>query len=125
MKITIFSILSTLSFAAAFSPSHQTLQRTSSTSLFMSGDIMTGSVKWFDTAKGFGFIVPDDGSSDVFVHQTAIKIEGFRSLAEGENVEFKVEVDSNGRSKAVDVTGPDGSDVKGAPYNPNTGFEEW
>jgi cold shock CspA family protein len=79
----------------------------------------------FDTAKGFGFIVPDDGSNEVFVHQTAIKIEGFRSLAEGENVEFRVEVDSNGRSKAVDVTGPDGGDVKGAPYNPNKGFEEW
>lgn len=79
----------------------------------------------FDTAKGFGFIVPDDGSNDVFVHQTAIKIEGFRSLAEGENVEFRVEVDKNGRTKAVDVTGPDGSDVKGAPYNPNKGFEEW
>ena len=79
----------------------------------------------FDTAKGFGFIVPDDGSSDIFVHQTAIKLEGFRSLAEGENVEFRVEVDGNGRSKAVDVTGPDGSDVQGAPYNPNKGFEEW
>lgn len=79
----------------------------------------------FDTAKGFGFIVPDDGSNDVFVHQTAIKVEGFRSLAEGESVEFKIEQDANGKIKAVDVTGPDGSDVQGAPYNPNKGYDEW
>ncbi|KAL7478962.1 hypothetical protein ACHAW6_004714 [Cyclotella cf. meneghiniana] len=125
MKKTSLSILSIFASATGFSHCHQLAQRTSSTSLYMSGDIMTGSVKWFDTAKGFGFIVPDDGSNDVFVHQTAIKIEGFRSLAEGENVEFRVEVDKNGRTKAVDVTGPDGSDVKGAPYNPNKGFEEW
>ena len=80
--------------------------------------VTTGVCKWFDTTKGFGFIVPDDGSSDVFVHQTDIQAEGFRSLADGESVEFEVVEDSNGRRKATSVTGPGGSDVQGAPFKP-------
>lgn len=91
----------------------------------MSDELKSGSVKWFDTVKGYGFIVPDDESGDVFVHQTAINVEGFRSLAENERVEFRVEEDNNGKKKAMDVTGPDGADVKGAPYNPNSDFEDW
>ena len=52
---------------------------------------MHGTVKWFNDAKGFGFITPDDGGKDVFVHHTAISSDGFRSLAEGEKVEFETE----------------------------------
>ena len=51
----------------------------------------TGTVKWFNESKGFGFISPADGSADVFVHFSAIQADGFRSLAEGQAVSFKVE----------------------------------
>jgi cold shock protein len=47
-----------------------------------------GTVKWFNAEKGYGFIAPDDGSADVFVHHTAIKAEGYRTLAENQRVEF-------------------------------------
>jgi CspA family cold shock protein len=50
----------------------------------------TGTVKWFNDTKGFGFITPEDGSKDCFVHHSAIKSNGFRTLAEGERVEFDV-----------------------------------
>ena len=48
----------------------------------------SGTVKWFNDSKGFGFITPEDGSRDCFVHHSAIQTDGFRSLAEGEKVEF-------------------------------------
>ena len=51
----------------------------------------TGTVKWFNESKGFGFITNDDGSKDVFVHFSAIASEGFRTLAEGQQVTFDVE----------------------------------
>ena len=51
---------------------------------------VTGTVKWFNDAKGYGFITPENGSKDCFVHHTAIKADGFRSLAEGERVEFEI-----------------------------------
>lgn len=74
-----------------------------------------GSVKWFNATKGFGFITPEGGGEDLFVHQTNISTEGFRSLREGEAVEFEIEAGPDGRSKAVNVTGPEGNAPEGAP----------
>lgn len=53
--------------------------------------MMTGTVKWFNESKGFGFITPSDGSKDVFVHFSAINASGFRALTEGQSVSFVVE----------------------------------
>lgn len=50
----------------------------------------TGTVKWFNDEKGYGFITPEDGSKDCFVHHSAIQGQGFKSLAEGERVEFEI-----------------------------------
>jgi cold shock protein len=52
--------------------------------------MVQGTVKWFNADKGFGFIAPDDGTADVFVHFSAIEADGYRSLDEGQKVEFNV-----------------------------------
>ncbi len=65
-----------------------------------------GTVKWFNEAKGFGFIADDDGGDDVFVHFSAINGNGFKNLQEGQKVTFETEPDpkSSGKLRAVDVT---------------------
>ena len=62
----------------------------------------TGTVKWFSDEKGYGFITPDDGSKDLFVHHTGIVGEGFRTLAEGSKVEFEA-VEGQKGPQATDV----------------------
>ena len=57
-----------------------------------------GIVKWFNESKGFGFITPADGSKDIFVHHSAIKTDGFKTLAEGQRVEFEVRQGAKGPS---------------------------
>lgn len=123
------------------------------------GDSRTGTCKWFDVAKGFGFITIDGEETDIFVHQTEIYAPGFRSLAENEKLEFKISSDdrtgarlrslessapahvffaatrphvscpcwSAGKLRAVEVTGPDGAYVQGAPreYDNQYGDDEY
>ncbi len=60
---------------------------------------ITGTVKFFNATKGFGFITPEDGSKDVFVHVTAVERSGLRGLNEGDRVTFMVEDDRKGRGK--------------------------
>ena len=62
----------------------------------------TGTVKWFNADKGFGFITPDEGSKDLFVHQTDIDRQGYRALDEGQKVEYESEEGTKG-PKAVQV----------------------
>jgi CspA family cold shock protein len=58
--------------------------------------MVTGTVKWFNESKGFGFITPTDGSADVFVHFSKIESDGFKTLAEGQTVDFDVEMGNKG-----------------------------
>jgi CspA family cold shock protein len=62
-----------------------------------------GTVKWFDRTKGYGFIAPDEGGSDLFVHQSQIQMPGYRTLEEGQQVEYEIGTGPSGRPQAVNV----------------------
>src|SRR6266567_2236146 len=66
-------------------------------------DMATGTVKWFNDDKGFGFVTPDEGGKDLFVHHSGINASGFKSLAEGAKVSYDAEAGDKG-PKAVNVT---------------------
>ncbi|MGC6511220.1 MAG: cold-shock protein [Parvibaculales bacterium] len=64
----------------------------------------TGVVKWFNTARGYGFITPDDGSADTFVHITSVKDSGLKMLVENQRVSFELKEGRDGRDIASDIT---------------------
>jgi CspA family cold shock protein len=66
-----------------------------------------GTVKWFNPTKGYGFIAPDTGGKDVFVHISAVQKAGLRSLNEGQKIGFEVEQQQNGRAAAVNLSQSD------------------
>jgi CspA family cold shock protein len=66
-----------------------------------------GIVKWFNPTKGYGFIAPDTGGKDVFVHISAVQKAGLRSLNEGQKVGFEIETQQNGRNAAVELSTAD------------------
>lgn len=65
-------------------------------------DMATGTVKWFNTTKGFGFIVPQDGGKDVFVHITAVQAAGLRGLNEGQKISYEVAME-RGKAAAINL----------------------
>ena len=64
----------------------------------------TGTVKWFNPSKGFGFIEPEDGSSDAFVHISAVERAGLSSLNEGQKVSYELQAGQNGKSSAENLS---------------------
>jgi len=91
-----------------------------------SGERIRGITKWFNNEKGYGYITPDDGADDVFVHQSEIHAPGFRSLNEGSVVEYELVVnEAIGKTKAVKVTGPNGDYVETQPRRQRNDFVEF
>ncbi|CAG0887610.1 unnamed protein product, partial [Cyprideis torosa] len=79
--------------------------------------VKRGKCKWFNVAKGWGFITPNDGTQDVFVHQSVIKMDGFRSLGDEEEVEFEYKTSEKGLEATL-VRGPRGNDIHGSDRRP-------
>lgn len=65
-----------------------------------------GTVKWFNDAKGYGFIVPDEGGEDIFCHHSSIAVEGFRTLSEGQRVTFEITQGPKGRAASTVTPAP-------------------
>jgi cold shock protein len=79
------------------------IERERSLELQRSGERQTGLVKTFDDANGYGFIAPDDGGKDAFVHRSAVLVTGRRTLSAGQRVSFRVKEDAGGRPEAMAV----------------------
>src|SRR5437588_12938453 len=82
----------------------------------------TGTVKWYNTAKGFGFIQPDDGGSDVFVHISAVEQAGLRGLNEGDQVQFELEQDRRSGKLSAGQLVVTGQGAAPAPRRSGGGF---
>lgn len=65
--------------------------------------LVTGTVKWFNDAKGFGFITPDAGGEDLFAHFSSISMQGFKTLREGQRVSFEVTTGNRGKDQASNI----------------------
>eukprot|EP00122_Pirum_gemmata_P018299 Pgem_evm1s17142 len=85
-----------------------------------------GVCKWFNSEKGYGYITSEDGSGDIFVHQTELHCPGFRSLNEGATVEYDVLFnEAIGKTKAIKVTGPNGDFVETQARRPRDDFLDY
>ena len=78
-----------------------------------------GIVKWFNPTKGYGFIAPDTGGKDVFVHISAVQKAGMRTLNEGQKLGFEIEMQQNGRAAAVNLSASDYRSSDCAPGGPD------
>ena len=80
------------------------LRRTDTTSLLEENTMTTGTVKWFNATKGYGFIEPEDGSSDAFVHISAVERAGLQTLNDGQKVSYDLTPGQNGKSSAENLS---------------------